>query len=115
MALVSCSKNELGKAGDTVKELKTDFYTMTVNSDAGFENFLNKGGASSTDELAEYLSNMLSAGPFGKLECNPQTGDFACSALHVANPLGSQMLGRNFDWDNCKAMVIRSFPKNREF
>ena len=112
MALVSCSKNELGKAGDTVKELKTDFYTMTVNSDAGFENFLNKGGASSTDELAEYLSNMLSAGPFGKLECNPQTGDFACSALHVANPLGSQMLGRNFDWDNCKAMVIRSFPKN---
>ena len=112
MALLSCSKNELGKAGDSVKELKTDFYTMTVNGDAGFENFLKQGGVASTDELADYLGNMLSVGPFGKLECNLQPGDFACSALHVENPTGGQMMGRNFDWDNCKAMVIRSFPKN---
>lgn len=110
--LVSCTKNELGKAGDTVKELKTDFYTMTVNSDAGFEHFLNQGGACSTDELASYLENLLSPGPFGKLECEVKSGNFACSALHVENQQGAQMLGRNFDWDDCKAMVIRCYPKN---
>ena len=52
----SCQKNELGKSAETIKKLNTDFYYMTVTSDAGFSDFIDRGGASSPDELAAFLS-----------------------------------------------------------
>ena len=79
LALASCSKNELGKAGDTVKKIQTDFYSMTVEGDAGFKHFLEQGGASSTEELADFLGDYLSAGPWGKLKCTLTPGEFACT------------------------------------
>ena len=112
LALASCSKNELGKAGDTVKKIQTDFYSMTVDGDAGFKHFLEQGGASSTEELADFLGDYLSAGPWGKLKCTLTPGEFACSALCVQSPDGAPMMGRNFDWDDCKSMIVSCFPKN---
>lgn len=110
--LMSCQKNELGQAADTVEKLNTDFYTMKVCSDVGFNRFLAQGGAKNADEISAYLSDYLSPGPFGKLDCSIEVGGIACSALHVQNAQGEQLVGRNFDWDNCRAMVIRSFPEN---
>lgn len=108
--VASCAKNELGKAADTVKKLNTDLYTMKITGDAGFELFIESGGARSTDELADFISDYLSVGPFGKLKCALTPADFGCSALSVTSPDGHALTGRNFDWDNCKAMIVRSFP-----
>ena len=69
LALASCSKNELGKAGDTVKKIQTDFYSMTVDGDAGFEHFLEQGGASSTFTAAP--KGLTISGSFG---CNSSPG-----------------------------------------
>lgn len=102
----ACSKNELGKAGDTVEKLATDFYSMTVKSDAGFDRFVEQGGASSTQDVSAYLMDYLSVGPWGNL------GGFACSALVAGHTTGGYLMGRNYDWDNCKTLVIKCFPQN---
>lgn len=109
--ILSCSKNELGKSADSVKKLKTDFYCMTVNGSVGFERFIEEGGASSAEEVSDYLSDYLSAGPYGKLETNFSPKGFACSALKVKHNNGEgYLVGRNYDWDNCTAMIIRNIP-----
>ena len=83
----SCQKNELGKSAETIKKLNTDLYYMTVTSDAGFSEFIDRGGASSSDEMAAFLEDYLSGGPFGKLGLKVKSADFACSALRASNVL----------------------------
>ncbi len=83
----SCEKNELGKSAETLKKLNTDLYYMTVTSDAGFSEFIDRGGASSSDEMAAFLEDYLSGGPFGKLGLKVKSADFACSALRASNVL----------------------------
>lgn len=92
--------NELGESSKTVQELAPDFYSMTITGDAGFDLFLSQGGASSADELGIFLSDYLSAGPYGALKCKPRMGDIACSALRAATADGGTLVGRNFDWEN---------------
>lgn len=110
--LISCQLNELGEAGKTVRELNTDLYHMTVTGDAGFERFLEQGGASSADELGEYISDYLSCGPWGTLKCAPKMGSFACSAMAAKNAKGEALSGRNYDWNPCKTVIIRSVPEH---
>lgn len=109
---MSCTKNELGESAETVKKLKTDFYHMTVNGSVGFDLFIDEGGASSVEELSDFLTRYLSAGPFGKLETKVGTASFACSALKVKHNTGGFLIGRNFDWDNCTTLIIRNIPKS---
>ena len=110
--LAGCTMNELGESSKTVQKLAPDFYSMTVTGDAGFDLFLSQGGASSADELGVFLGDYLSAGPYGELKCQPRTGDIACSALRAMTADGAPLVGRNFDWNNCQAMVIRCLPAN---
>ena len=110
-AFFACQKNEFGKASDTVKELAPDLYCMTVEGDAGFSDFIEKGGASSAEDIASYLSALLSKGPYGKIETKICINGFACSALSVKQAGQSGMLtGRNYDWDECKTMIIKNIP-----
>jgi len=110
IALASCQMNELGESGKTVKKLNTDLYHITVTGDAGFERFLRQGGAASTDELGDYISDYLSCGPWGTLKCAPRANGFACSALAATNSQGDALSGRNFDWEPCKALIVRCVP-----
>lgn len=112
LAFVSCQKNELGKSAESIKKLKTDFYKMSVNGSVGFDDFIMKGGASSADEVSDYLSAYLSAGPFGKLSTKVTPEGFACSALKVKNDAGGYLVGRNFDWENCTSIIIRNIPES---
>lgn len=110
--LSSCKMNSLGESAGTSVELATDFYYMKVSGDVGFRQFIDQGGASSAEEMAEYISNYLSAGPFGKLETKISGGDIACSAIRVNSPENSSLVGRNFDWENCKTMIVHNIPGN---
>ena len=111
LAFSSCQKNELGKASDTVKELAPSLYCMTVEGDAGFSDFIEKGGASSADDISDYLSNFLSKGPYGKIETKVSVSGFACSALSINNSDKTGILtGRNYDWKECKTMIIKNIP-----
>lgn len=92
-----------------VQKLKDGLYYMEYNGDYGFDRFLEQGGADSDLEVARFVGKDL----FGGLVIPGfKTGKFGCSTLTARNEKGGVMYGRNFDWMECTAMVIKSKPAN---
>ena len=92
-----------------IVELENGFSTVRYDGDTGFDDFLSQGGASSDGEVVEYLAgNLLSGLNLGDL----LGGIFGCSTIAVQSPDGDSLFGRNFDWENCEAMVVESHPEN---
>ncbi len=96
-------------AANSVKKLEDNFYSMEYKGDYGFDKFIEQGGAASDAEMADYIVEFLSHG-FYKPEM--QESNYGCSTLRVSSPEGGVLFGRNFDWQNCTAMVIKTKPKN---
>ena len=101
------------KAAGSVKEIDKDLYYMEYKGDYGFDAFLEQGGASSSAEIAVYITDFLSSGFMSKV---PSMGkmNFGCTAYTVKNTDGGTLMGRNYDWDgeNGIAMVIYTEPEN---
>ena len=92
-----------------IVELENGFSAVRYDGDYGFDEFLAGGGASSDGEVVEYLANnLLSDLNLGDL----LGGIFGCSTIAVQSPEGEALFGRNFDWENCEAMVVKSHPEN---
>ncbi len=92
-----------------IVELENGFSAVRYDGDYGFDDFLSQGGASSDGEVVEYLAgNLLSGLNLGDL----LGGIFGCSTIAVQSPEGDALFGRNFDWENCEAMVVESHPEN---
>lgn len=92
-----------------IVELEDGFSAVRYDGDYGFDGFLAGGGASSDGEVVEYLANnLLSDLNLGDL----LGGIFGCSTVAVQSPDGDALFGRNFDWENCEAMVVESHPEN---
>ena len=90
-----------------VQKLKDGLYYMEYNGDYGFDRFLEQGGADSDLEVARFVGKDL----FGGLVIPGfKTGKFGCSTLAARNEKGGVMYGRNFDWMECTAMVVKSKP-----
>ena len=96
-------------AANSVEKLTDNFYSMEYKGDYGLDKFIEQGGASDETELANYIVEFLSHG-FYKPEM--QKSNYGCSTLRVSSPDGGMLFGRNFDWQRCTAMVIRTKPKN---
>ena len=92
-----------------IVELEAGFSAVRYDGDYGFDDFLAQGGASSDGEVIQYLaSNLLSDLNLGDL----LGGIFGCSTIAVQSPEGDALFGRNFDWENCEAMVVAAYPEN---
>lgn len=92
-----------------IVELENGFSAVRYDGDYGFDEFLAGGGASSDGEVVEYLANNL----FSDLNLGDLLGGiFGCSTIAVQSPNGDALFGRNFDWENCEAMVVESYPEN---
>lgn len=92
-----------------IVELENGFSAVRYDGDYGFDEFLAGGGASSDGEVVEYLANNL----FSDLNLGDLLGGiFGCSTIAVQSPNGDALFGRNFDWENCEAMVVESHPEN---
>ena len=92
-----------------IVELENCFSAVRYDGNYGFDEFLAGGGATSDGEVVEYLAgNLLS-----NLDLEALLGEiFGCSTIAVQNPEGDALFGRNFDWENCEAMVVESHPEN---
>lgn len=92
-----------------IKQLDDGFSAVRYDGDYRFDEFLTQGGASSDGEVVTYLAeNLLSGLNLGDLI----GGIFGCSTIAVHNTDGEVIFGRNFDWENCEAMVVESHPEN---
>lgn len=97
------------RLGTEITELEDGFSAVTFVGDYWFDGFLEQGGASNDSEVVEFLSGQMQLG-----ESSPvfQTGGFGCSTLTAGSPEGETLFGRNFDWQNCEALVVRSNPSD---
>ena len=101
---------EILKAVNTVQPLESGLYAMEFTGDYGFDAFLERGGASSDEAVAGYLTEFLSRG-FYKAETTVSTGDFGCSTVCVKNRGGNVVFGRNYDWAPCRAIIVHTVPR----
>lgn len=91
-----------------VTQLEEGLFAVQYNGDYGFDNFLSQGGASSDKEVAAHLAENL----LGGLNLDFLSDIFGCSTISVKNDEGQVLFGRNFDWENCDAMVVVCHPEN---
>lgn len=92
-----------------IVELENGFSVVRHDGDDGFDGFLSQGGASSDGEVVSYLAeNLLSGFDLGDI----LGGVFGCSTIASENQSGEKLFGRNFDWQNCEAMIVASYPEN---
>lgn len=91
-----------------ITELEKGFQAVKFEGNDGFEEFLSQGGASSDSEVIRFLTEHLIAGT--DLEFMGEF--FGCSTIAVSSPDGESLFGRNFDWNNCEAMVVSAYPES---
>lgn len=91
----------------SITKLEEDLSAVRYDGDYGFDSFLEQGGASSDEEVVEYVSSRLASNlPELLFGGNP----FGCSTLSVKSTGDGYLFGRNFDWNACNALIISSTP-----
>ena len=98
-------------AANSIQKLEDGLYAMEYTGDYGFDDFLAQGGAASDGEVANYLVSFLSRG-FYKAESDVQTGQFGCSTICTRDENGTTFFGRNYDWAECRAMLVHTVPED---
>ena len=87
-----------------ITTLESGLSSASFSGDDGFETFLAQGGASSDEDVTQFLASRLLA------DVAVNGNSFGCSTLTVSSPDGHQLFGRNFDWQTCNALVVTSKP-----
>lgn len=93
---------------EEIMELEEGFSAVRYDGDYGFDRFLSEGGASSDQEVVNFLTEKLLSG----MDLGFTGAPFGCSTLAVQTTDGESLFGRNFDWNHCEAMVVLSHPEN---
>lgn len=92
---------------EKVTELEKGLSVAEYNEDYKFDTFLSNGGAKSDKEVLSFLVGNL----LGDIDIRFEVQGFGCSTISVpANNGNGYFFGRNFDWDNCNALIMVSHP-----
>lgn len=100
------------KAAASVKKLEEHLYTLRYEGDYGFDAFIEQGGASTDADMANYIISFLTHGLWKDSGMKEEEKNIGCSTLSVTSPDGGTLFGRNYDWENCDAMIVETTPKN---
>lgn len=87
--------------------LTDDLSAIGFEGDDFFEEFLESGGASADADVVAFL-----AGKLGTSGLSFGGNPFGCSTIAVESPEGERIFGRNFDWNHCDALIVKSKPEN---
>lgn len=99
------------RAANTIEKLEDGLYSIEYKGDYGFDDFLERGGAASDSAVSDYLVSFLSHG-FYKIETDVSSGNFGCSTVCTRDENGTVLFGRNYDWEECKSLIIHTVPNN---
>lgn len=101
--------NMVIQVSNEITRIENGLSYVRYDGDYHFEDFINQGGASSDADVVRFLMNNLQ---LGDANLNFQSSIFGCSTLQTRNNEGQYLFGRNFDWNNCDAMIVLSKPSN---
>ncbi len=97
------------RAASNIEKLADGFYSMEYKGDYGFDKFIREGGVSNDDELLAFIMKNLYHDMY---QIEMDKGSFGCSTLCAKMEDGTNLFGRNFDYNSKKAMVVTTSPKN---
>lgn len=101
--------NMVIQVSNDITKIENGLFYVRYDGNYYFEEFINRGGASSDEDVVRFLMNNLQ---LGDANLNFQSNLFGCSTLQTQNSKGEYLFGRNFDWNNCDAMIVISKPSN---
>ncbi len=91
-----------------ITEYESGLSAVRFDGDYAFDLFLEQGGAESDQDVFRFISqSLLSA----DADLQMQAEGFGCSTISIQNTDGGYLFGRNFDWQNCDALIVASYPK----
>lgn len=82
-------------------------YIMDVSGDYYFDKFIEQGGASSDDELIQFILDNITKGIIPIDMTSPEIG---CSSFTCVDSEGNRYFGRNYDFSTSTAMIVRTNP-----
>ena len=91
-----------------ITQLESGFSVVRYDGDYAFDLFLEQGGASSDQDVLQFLTANMFKRNAG-LQISGEA--FGCSTISVENADGGYLFGRNFDWQTCDALVIAAYPE----
>lgn len=98
---------------DTNEENKSaPVYMMDVSGDYYFDKFIEQGGASSDDELIQFILDNITKGIIPIDMTSPEIG---CSSFTCVDSDGNRYFGRNYDFSTSTAMIVRTNPGNGRY
>lgn len=93
---------------ESITEIENGFSYAEYKSDYGFETFLRQGGAEADADVFRFLAGNL----FAEAEALSLAEEaFGCSTVSAQSADGEWIFGRNFDWNRCEALVVKSMPQ----
>lgn len=99
------------KGATSVTKLDEGIYYLEYSGDDGFDGFLKQGGAAGAEGLSAYITKFLSRGFSRPPKTDARKQDFGCAAMTVSTPDGQILMGRNFDWEDCKCIISKVNPR----
>lgn len=99
-------------AAMTVTKVSDGLYSMSFEGDYGFDDYVKFGGGSSAEEMGEYITNFLSGGYYAVDTSVMEEAVIACSTITAKDANGNMLFGRNYDWSDCKTMIVHTKPEN---
>lgn len=91
-------------SSDSITKVEDGLYVVEFSGDYGFETFLNRGGASNDNEVANYIMQYIYDKPIN-ISFNSQV--FGCSTIYAKSDETGYIFGRNFDWNKCDSLIIK--------
>ncbi len=96
------------KTTSEIKQLEDGLSAVTFKGDYVFDKYIDGGGASSDKDVINFLKdNILS-----NADIEFKRGIFGCSTIAAVNSNNDKIFGRNFDWNNCDALIVKAKPDN---
>lgn len=93
---------------EEIAELTDGLSAVRFDGDYGFDSFLAQGGAASDRAVVTFLTENLLSG----IELDWKDILFGCSTLSAPSTEGGMLFGRNFDWNQCNALIVSAKPEN---
>ena len=96
------------KTTSEIKQLEDGLSAVTFKGDYGFDKYINDGGASSDKDVINFLKNTV----LSNADMEFKGSIFGCGTISAVNSNNDKMFGRNFDWNSCDALIVKTKPSN---
>ena len=90
----------------SLTQLEEGLSVIRYDGDYGFQGFIDAGGATSDEDVLDYLMNHV----VDVSGLDIVKGLFGCSTIQATNTQQDILFGRNFDWENSEALILESHP-----